>query len=57
MTTPAPAPVERAPETPQEWARRVLAEHGPPPQSLVDHVTRLRRRHTPKATPSRERTA
>ena len=31
-------------ETPQQWAERVLQEHGPPPQRVVDHVNRLRRK-------------
>ena len=31
-------------ETADEWAARVLAEHGPPPQRVVDHVNRLRRK-------------
>lgn len=28
-------------ETPQQWADRVLAEHGPPPQTLRDLVRQL----------------
>ena len=44
MTYPKPKPKQSLrQETPAEWADRVLAEHGPPPQRLVDHVRRLRR--------------
>lgn len=28
----------RATETPKEWARRVLAEHGPPPKEVEDRI-------------------
>lgn len=38
---------ERAPsseETPQEWADRVIAEHGPPPQQVEDLVRSIAKR-------------
>lgn len=38
----APPPENPPGETPQEWARRVLTQHGPPPARLVEHVRRLR---------------
>ena len=31
-------------ETPKEWAARVIAEHGPPPQHAIDLVNRMRRK-------------
>ena len=37
-TTPPPNPPG---ETPEQWRDRVLAEHGPPPQSLRDLVRQL----------------
>lgn len=47
-----PPPAAPKDETAQQWADRVLAEHGPPPQRLVDHVRRLR-----TTTRARKRTA
>lgn len=44
MTTPT--------ETPEQWAERVLKEHGPPPQRVVDHVNRLRRKYAPQSEPT-----
>lgn len=31
-------------ETPDEWARRVLAEHGPPPKEVEDRIRSIVRR-------------
>ena len=50
MTKPHPE------ETPEQWAQRVLEEHGPMPQRVVDHINRLRRKHAPETT-QRKRTA
>lgn len=45
-------------ESAQEWAKRVLDEHGPPPQRLVEHVNRLRREHAKTdSNPQGKRTA
>lgn len=54
MSTPATTPPRRpapAGETPQQWAARVTATHGPMPE----HVALAARRilHRPKATTSR----
>lgn len=37
---------EQAPadETPQEWAARVITEHGPPPQAVEDLVRSIAKR-------------
>lgn len=35
-----PPPSEKA----RAWAKEQIEKHGPPPQSLVDHVNRLRRK-------------
>lgn len=35
-------------ETPQEWARRVLAEHGPPPKEVEDRIRSIVRRQRSK---------
>ena len=42
MSTWAPPPPNPPGETPEQWRDRVLAEHGPPPQSLRDLVRQLR---------------
>lgn len=47
-------------ETADEWAKRVLDEHGPPPQHVIDHVGRLRAKHKARMraeTAQRKRTA
>jgi hypothetical protein len=35
-------------ETPKEWARRVLAEHGPPPKEVEDRIRSIVRRQASK---------
>ncbi|MGG5257498.1 hypothetical protein [Phycicoccus avicenniae] len=37
------------PETPKAWARRVLAEHGPPPPHVLSRVRAIRTRATKHA--------
>lgn len=36
-----PPPPNPPGETPEQWRDRVLAEHGPPPQSLRDLIRQL----------------
>lgn len=35
---------QRPVETPEQWATRVLAEHGPPPRRVVERINQIRRR-------------
>ncbi|MFQ6170397.1 hypothetical protein ACK8HX_02220 [Oryzobacter sp. R7] len=48
---------ERPVETPSQWCKRVLAEHGPPPQELVDHYHGLVSRVTAREALAGERGA
>lgn len=44
-------------ETADEWAKRVLEEHGPLPPRITDLIGRLRAKHANDSTTQRKRTA
>ena len=44
-------------ETPQDFGRRLRAEHGPPPQHVVDQVVAMKRTAAAKAPGKKKRPA